>query len=89
MKQENKITNNGKKSTLFNEYKMLQKIHSNKYASCITCKFYEHFLCNNIHHIVLSKCGTSLQHLYLNNNNKFSESLLILSEMIIILYKLH
>ena len=93
MKQENKIANNDdEKSALFEEYKMLQKIHSNKYTSCITCKFYEHFIEKNVHHIVLSsKCGPSLQHLYLNNNNKFSlfESLLIFNEMIVILYKLH
>ena len=77
-------------STLLNEYKILQKIH-NEYTSSISCKLYEHFIENNIHHLVLSKCGPSLQHLYLNNNNKFSlfQSLLILNQMIIILYKLH
>ena len=78
-------------SILLHEYNILTKIHSNKFTSSITCKLYQHYILDGIHHLVLSKCGLSLQHLFLNNNNKFSlfQSLLILNQMLIILYKLH
>ena len=89
IKQENSISN--ETSTLLNEYNMLKKIHFNKDTSTITCQLYDHFIENGIHHIAISKLGLSLQHLYLNNNNNFSlfQSLLMLNEMLIILYKLH
>ena len=94
IKKENYIANTdgSSTSTIFNEYNILKKIHDNKYTSDITCKLFQHFVEHNIHHLVLSKCGLSLQHLHLHsNNNKFSlfQSLLILNQMLIILYKLH
>ena len=84
------ITSNCKEG-LVKEYEILKLINNTNHCKDITCEVYEMFIENNIPHLVLSRLGVSLQHLFIQFNYKFSLSqvCMILNQTILILFKLH
>ena len=83
----NDVGHNG----MVQDRKILEKMRDNEYVCDLSCRLIDYFIESGLYHLVLTKLGPTLQHLFNLNGNKFSilQVCGMMSQMIGILYKLH
>ena len=93
LKQQNQINdpNDVGHNGMVQDREILKKIRDNEYVCDLSCRLIDYFVESGLYHLVLTKLGPTLQHLFDLNGNKFSiiQVCGMMSQMIGILYKLH